>query len=98
AENRRLLTDLDAAIGDADHGANMERGFAAAKAALSGSAPAGIRAALESVATTLIRTIGGASGALYGTFFLRAAASCGDHAELDASGVLALFEAGIEGV
>jgi dihydroxyacetone kinase-like protein len=94
AENKERLTDLDSAIGDADHGINMDRGFTAVKAELAGGAPADIRGILQKVATVLIRTVGGASGPLYGTFFLRAAATASD-AELD---VTAFLEAGIEGV
>ncbi|ETJ41693.1 Dihydroxyacetone kinase, partial [human gut metagenome] len=67
------LTELDAAIGDADHGANMRRGFQAAAQAVQDPALATPGAVLKKVAMTLISTIGGASGPLYGTFFLRMA-------------------------
>jgi phosphoenolpyruvate---glycerone phosphotransferase subunit DhaL len=96
--NRELLTELDAAIGDADHGSNMDRGFAAVKAEISEHPPADIRSLLQSAATVLIRTVGGASGPLYGTFFLRAAGACAGKQELDEAGVVDLFRAGIEGV
>jgi dihydroxyacetone kinase-like protein len=96
AENKERLTELDSAIGDADHGINMDRGFTAVQAELSAGAPADIRGILHKVATVLIRTVGGASGPLYGTFFLRASAAVPESAmELDP---LALFEAGVEGV
>lgn len=98
AENRQHLTDLDAAIGDADHGTNMDRGFTAVKTELSSNVPADIGALLHSVATVLIRTVGGAAGPLYGTFFLRAAAACTGKLELGPADVAALFQAGIEGV
>ncbi|MGW4248703.1 dihydroxyacetone kinase subunit DhaL [Nocardia sp. NPDC004722] len=65
------LTALDAAIGDADHGTNMRRGMTAAVAALDDSTPATAADAAKQTAMVLIRTIGGASGPLYGTFFLR---------------------------
>lgn len=98
AENRQWLTDLDAAIGDADHGANLDRGFTAARDELAASAPADSKSILTAVATTLIRKVGGASGPLYGTFFLRAAATCAGKPELDPAAVVALFEAGIKGI
>jgi dihydroxyacetone kinase-like protein len=97
AANRQLLTDLDAAIGDADHGANIDRGFTAVRAALE-PPPADPAGVLKTAAMTLIRTVGGASGPLLGTFFLRAAASCTGLAELDAAAVVKLFEAGAAGV
>jgi dihydroxyacetone kinase-like protein len=72
-EQRDALTQLDAAIGDADHGANLDRGMTAAVAALEAQSADDPAAVLKTVATTLIKTVGGASGPLYGTFFLRAA-------------------------
>jgi dihydroxyacetone kinase-like protein len=98
SENRRWLTELDSAIGDADHGINMERGFIAVKAQLAARVPPDIGSVFQNVATTLIRHVGGAAGPLYGSFFLRAAAACAGKTELDAADVLALFQAGIEGV
>ena len=98
AENRQQLTDLDLAIGDADHGTNMDRGFTAVAAEMSAHAPADLRAVLQGVATVLIRTVGGAAGPLYGTFFLRAAAACPDSPEMDTAAMVAIFGAGIEGV
>jgi dihydroxyacetone kinase-like protein len=97
-DNRDRLTDLDAAIGDADHGANMDRGFTAAYTQLAANPPADIGAVLQSVAAVLIKTVGGASGPLYGTFFLRAATRCGGKTELTPAEVVSLFQAGIEGV
>jgi dihydroxyacetone kinase-like protein len=98
AANRQLLTDLDAAIGDADHGINMDRGFQAVSAALAAHAPDDLADLLQAVARTLIRTVGGASGPLFGTFFLRAAAQCAGKTQLDAAAIAAFFEAGAEGV
>jgi len=98
SENRQLLTDLDSAIGDADHGINMDRGFKAVKAELASNAAADMRALLQTAATVLIRSVGGAAGPLYGTFFLRASAACAGKAELDAAAVVSLFKAGVEGV
>jgi phosphoenolpyruvate---glycerone phosphotransferase subunit DhaL len=94
AENKDRLTELDSAIGDADHGTNMDRGFTAVKADLAAGAPAEIRGIMQKVAAVLIRSVGGSAGPLYGTFFLRGGAVAGN-AELD---ILAFFEAGIEGV
>lgn len=98
AENRQFLTELDSAIGDADHGINMDRGFTAVQAELAAQAPPDIRAVFQSVATALIRHVGGAAGPLYGTFFLRAATACAGKTEIEAADVVAMFQAGIEGV
>ncbi len=97
-QNRQWLTDLDSPIGDADHGINMERGFAAVVADLAQTSQSDIAGVLKAAAMTLIRTVGGASGPLYGTFFLRASAACTGKAELQASDLVALFQAGAEGV
>ena len=75
AEHREELTALDSAIGDADHGTNMDRGMSAVVAALDGAPPAGAGALLKQAGMTLVRTVGGASGPLYGTFFLRLGAA-----------------------
>jgi dihydroxyacetone kinase-like protein len=98
AENKEYLTNLDSAIGDADHGINMNRGFTNAMADLEKSQPEDIDAILKTVAMTLIRTVGGAAGPLYGTFFMRASAACTGKAELGPADVVALFEAGLGGV
>ncbi len=98
AENKQLLTDLDAAIGDADHGINMDRGFTAVKTELAASVPGNIQSILQAVATVLIRTVGGAAGPLYGTFFLRASTAASGKTELDAADVVAMFQAGLDGV
>lgn len=98
AENRERLTELDAAIGDADHGINMDRGFTAVKAALAENAPAEIGAILKTVASVLIRTVGGASGPLYGTFFLRAGAAMDGTESIGQTELVKMFEAGIQGI
>ena len=77
AEQKDYLTQLDAAIGDADHGANMHRGLQAVLAKKADLQNADIGALLKGVAMTLISTVGGASGALYGTFFLQASTMAG---------------------
>jgi dihydroxyacetone kinase-like protein len=96
-EDADLLTELDATIGDADHGSNMRRGTAAVVAAFDEAAPADAGAALKQAAMVLIRSVGGASGPLYGTFFLRAAAACGENG-LGAADFAQIFRAGIDGV
>ena len=98
SENKQYLTDLDSPIGDADHGINMNRGFTAVQKALQDSPPADIVSTLKSVAMTLIKTVGGASGPLYGTFFLRASTACAGKSELEAADVVALFDNGVQGI
>jgi phosphoenolpyruvate---glycerone phosphotransferase subunit DhaL len=98
AENEELLTRLDSAIGDADHGSNMARGMKAVVAKLDDSAPAGPAALLKQVGMTLVSTVGGASGPLYGTFFLRMATAAGDADPLDQAGFAEALRAGVEGV
>src|SRR5690554_1169413 len=97
AENRIALMELDRAIGDGDHGDNLDRGFSAVGAKLSDADPATPAAALKLVATTLMSTVGGAAGPLYGTAFLRAGTAAGD-GPIDAAGVAALLSAAAEGV
>lgn len=98
AENRQHLTDLDAAVGDGDFGISLDRGFTAVQAELTAKPPADIRGVFQNVATVLIKTMGGSSGPLLGTFFLRAAARCADKSELAAADIVALFQAGVEGL
>jgi len=97
-ENRQPLTDLDSAVGDGDFGISLDRGFTAVQSELSANPPADIRAVFQNVATILIKTMGGSSGPLLGTFFLRAAATCADKSELASADVVALFQAGVEGL
>jgi phosphoenolpyruvate---glycerone phosphotransferase subunit DhaL len=98
AEHRDELVQLDRAIGDGDHGENLNRGFTAIVAALDGATPATPGAVLKLVATTLISKVGGAAGPLYGTAFLRAATTVGDAAELGPAEVTAALEAALGGV
>jgi len=90
------LCDLDAAIGDGDHGANMARGFTAGMAKL--GAPASPAALFKSMGMTLIGTVGGASGPLYGTLFLEMGKAAGDHAAVDAALWVQVLAAGLGGV
>ncbi len=98
AENRDHLTELDAAIGDADHGSNMDRGMKAAVAALDESPPATAGALFTKVGMTLVSTVGGASGPLFGTFFLRMGGSLGDAETVSATDLAAALRAGLGGV
>ena len=97
AQQRDYLVDLDRAIGDGDHGENMDRGFKAALEALGQAQPASVAEVLKTVAKTLMSTVGGAAGPLYGTAFLRASKAAGD-GELDAAGVAAIIEGALGGI
>lgn len=97
-EHHVELTTLDRAIGDGDHGENLARGFAAVLDTLDTNDPATPGAALKLVATTLISTVGGASGPLFGTAFLRAATSLGTDADIDATRLATALEAAGSGV
>jgi dihydroxyacetone kinase-like protein len=97
-EQRDYLTELDSAIGDADHGSNMDRGLSAAVAAVDDATPATAGALLKKVGTTLVSTVGGASGPLYGTFFLRMAGALGDGDSVDPQQLAAALRAGVDGV
>ena len=98
AENRDFLTELDAAIGDADHGSNMDRGMKAAVAALDESPPATAGALFSKVGMTLVSSVGGASGPLFGTFFLRIGTTLGDAETTSAPEFAAALRAGLGGV
>jgi phosphoenolpyruvate---glycerone phosphotransferase subunit DhaL len=98
-EQRDYLTQLDAAIGDADHGTNMDRGFASVVAKLGeldGSTPPGKM--LVAAGSTLVSTVGGASGPLWGTALRRAGRSIGDGATFDGAELAAALEAALDGV
>jgi phosphoenolpyruvate---glycerone phosphotransferase subunit DhaL len=97
-QHRDQLTQLDAAIGDADHGTNMDRGMTAAVAALDAAPPATAAALLKQVGMTLVSTVGGASGPLYGTLFLRMASAAGDAEFLDPGEFAKVVRAGLDGV
>ncbi|PVE97264.1 dihydroxyacetone kinase subunit DhaL [Microbacterium sp. TPD7012] len=97
-EKREWLTELDSAIGDADHGANMARGMSAVGEKLAAGAPATADELLKSVGMTLVSSVGGASGPLYGTFFLRMGMTAGAVDELDAAGLASALRAGLEGI
>ena len=98
AEKKDWLTELDSAIGDADHGANMSRGMSAVVEKLSGGAPATADELLKTVGMTLVSSVGGASGPLYGTFFLRMGMSAGAVDSLDGPSLAAALRAGLDGI
>ena len=97
AQQRDYLVDLDRAIGDGDHGENMDRGFKAALEALGQAEPASVAEVLKTVAKTLMSTVGGAAGPLYGTAFLRASKAAGD-GDLDGAGVAAVIAGALDGI
>lgn len=99
AEHRAALNTLDRDIGDGDHGENMDRGFQAVLPKLEAlSAEAGPADVLKLLATTLISTVGGAAGPLYGTAFLKAAAAITGASELDGAQIVALLTAARDGI
>jgi dihydroxyacetone kinase-like protein len=97
-ENASYLTQLDSSIGDADHGANMDRGFKAVRDKFPGMASMDISTQLKTVGMTLVSTVGGASGPLYGTAFLRASAAAGGKQDLSSADIVALLEAFLGGI
>ncbi|MBG6108513.1 dihydroxyacetone kinase subunit DhaL [Frigoribacterium sp. CG_9.8] len=98
AENRSYLTELDSAIGDADHGSNMARGMAAVMAKCDATPSAAVDELFKQVGMTLVTSVGGASGPLYGTFFLRFGSAAGPLTELDAAALGACLRAGLGGI
>jgi dihydroxyacetone kinase-like protein len=98
AREKDELTALDAAIGDADHGINMDRGFAAVLAKLPELREGTPGALLKGVGMTLVSTVGGAAGPLYGTFFLRAGSVLGNEAKVDPEHLAGALRAAVNGV
>jgi dihydroxyacetone kinase-like protein len=96
--NKQFLTDLDAAIGDADHGINMARGFGKVMEKLPTVADKDIGSILKTVGMTLISTVGGASGPLYGTFFMRAGQAMAAKEELNSEDLLTMLQSGVDGI
>lgn len=98
-KNKQYLTDLDSAIGDGDHGLNMARGFEAVVVKLKSGTPLQeIGAAMKLIGMTLISTVGGASGPLYGTAFLRAAVPSAGKKVIDGQTALLMLQAAIKGI
>jgi dihydroxyacetone kinase-like protein len=98
AENKTYLTELDSAIGDGDHGFNMDRGFQSVRDKLDSASGQDIGGIFKTVAMTLISTVGGASGPLYGTFFLQMGMVTNGKAELTLDDWIAAVESGVAGV
>ena len=97
-ENRSYLTELDSAIGDADHGSNMARGMAAVMEKTAAAPSSAVDGLFKLVGMTLVTSVGGASGPLYGTFFLRFGTTAGAVTELDSAGLAAALRAGLGGI
>lgn len=97
-ENSAYLTDLDRAIGDADHGANMDRGFKAVMNKIPEISDKDIGTICKTVGMTLISTVGGAGGPLYGTFFLQAGMKTAGKMELNLADWTEALEAALSGV
>lgn len=98
AENKEYLTELDSAIGDADHGINMDRGFNTVLTKLPSLEGKDIGTILKTVGMTLVSTVGGASGPLYGTAFMRAGQAVAGKNEIDEKDILTIFEAALQGI
>lgn len=97
-QNKDYLTELDSAIGDADHGINMNRGFQKVVSQLATVADKDIGSIFKTVSMTLISSVGGASGPLYGTMFLRGSTAVANKSELMDEDMVLLFEAFVDGV
>ena len=97
-ENKDYLTQLDSPIGDADHGTNMARGFKKVIEKLPSVADKDIGNILKTTGMTLISSVGGASGPLYGTFFMRSGMAMAAKEELNNEDLLKLLESGVEGI
>lgn len=97
-ENKEYLTELDSAIGDADHGINMKRGFDRVMEKLPTVADKDVGSILKTTGMTLISSVGGASGPLYGTFFMRSGMSAAAKEEVNGEDLMELLQAGVDGV
>ncbi|AGR18190.1 TPA: dihydroxyacetone kinase subunit L [Listeria monocytogenes] len=96
-ENKQLLSDLDQAIGDGDHGINMARGLGELKKAFTEKEPADLKDVFKTAGMTMVSKVGGASGPLYGTAFLNMSKAV-DSETIDAEGLTKVLEAGLEGI
>jgi len=97
-ENREYLTELDAAIGDADHGINMDRGFQAVLKKLPSVEDKDAGTILKTTGMALVSSVGGAGGPLYGTAFMQAGMAVAGKYELEAEDLLAALDAALKGV
>ena len=98
AEHRAELVALDTAIGDGDHGTNMDRGMKAAVEKLEATEGDDVGALLKAVGMALVSKVGGAAGPLYGTLFLQMGTAAAGRQELDLAGWTAALESGVQGV
>lgn len=98
AENKQYLTELDSAIGDADHGINMDRGFQAVLTKLPAFSNQDIGSIAKNVGMVLISTVGGASGPLYGTFFIQVGKETAGKLELTLNDWVAALDSAVNGV
>jgi phosphoenolpyruvate---glycerone phosphotransferase subunit DhaL len=98
AENRNYLTELDSAIGDADHGTNMNRGMSAVIEKLDGATGDDIGGLLKTVGMTLVSKVGGAGGPLYGTLFMQMGAATAGKSELSIDDWAKAVDTGLKGV
>ncbi|EMZ7565717.1 dihydroxyacetone kinase subunit L [Listeria monocytogenes] len=96
-ENKQLLSDLDQAIGDGDHGINMARGLGKLKKAFTEKEPADLKDVFKTAGMTMVSKVGGASGPLYGTAFLNMSKAV-DSETIDAEGLTKVLEAGLKGI
>lgn len=96
-ENKQLLSDLDQAIGDGDHGINMARGLGELKKAFTEKEPADLKDVFKTAGMTMVSKVGGASGPLYGTAFLNMSKAV-DADTIDEVGLTKVIEAGLEGI
>lgn len=97
-ENKEYLTELDSAIGDADHGINMAKGFNAVKEKLPTLKDKDCGSILKTVGMTLVSTVGGASGPLYGTAFMRAGQAVASKDSLEAKDLVTILDAALKGI
>ena len=97
-QNKEYLTELDSAIGDADHGINMDRGFRKVNEKLPSVADKDIGSILKTMGMTLISSVGGAAGPLYGTFYMRSGMAVAAKEELNNGDVVEMLQAGVDGI
>lgn len=96
-ENKQLLSDLDQAIGDGDHGINMARGLSELKKAFADKQPTDLKDVFKTAGMTMVSKVGGASGPLYGTAFLNMSKAV-ESETIDSVGLTKVIEAGLEGI
>ncbi|MFW5487920.1 MAG: dihydroxyacetone kinase subunit DhaL [Desulfovibrio sp.] len=98
AEKEKYLTELDAAIGDADHGTNMTRGFKKVMEKLPTVEDKDIGTILKTVGMTLMSSVGGASGPLYGTYWMKGGMTLAGKEEIDSAGFVGFLQAAVDGI